>query len=238
VVLLCLLLCGCRSIGKPDNRYDLLEAELRTRDRELQETRAERDQLRLLMTAYERQGQPAPGCPTPTFRPTTGVPTLALQTVTLGQGTGGVDNDGRPGDETLMVVIVPKDDDGTAVKIPGQVMVQAYEVTREGLKSCIGQWNVSPEQLKKTWKSGLISSGYFVPLQWDKLPSTDRVRVVIRYQLLDRKEFEADKDVSVRPLPGGNAGVIPSIPSPNVPEELPFPPGLAEPAAQLRTPKG
>ncbi len=235
MVLLSLLLCGCKNLGKPDNRYDLLEAELRTRERELQETRAERDHLRLLANTYERQG-PTTFPAAPVYRPDSGMPTLPLQTITLGSGTGGVDEDRRPGDESLQVVIVPKDDDGTAVKVPGRATVQAFEVSREGLKICIGQWNVTAEQLKKTWKSGFLSSGYFVPLQWDKLPSTDRVRLVVRFSTLDGREYEADKDVTVRPLPTG--GVMPSIPSPGVPEELPPPPGLPEPAARLRVPRG
>jgi len=230
VVLLSLLFCGCKNLGKPDNRYDLLEAELRTRERELQEARAERDHLRLLTNTYERQ-VPA----VPTFRPDSGVPTLPLREIALGTGSGGVDEDRRPGDEALQVVIVPKDDDGTVIKLPGRATVQAFEVSREGLKTCIGQWNVSPEQMKKTWKSGFLSSGYFIPLQWDKLPTTDRVRLVVRFSSLDGREYEADKDVSVRPLPSN--GLIPVIPPPGVPEELPLPPGAA-PAAALRGPRG
>ena len=44
----CQLAAGCRGLGKPDAQYDLLTAELRTRERELLECRAARDQLRLL----------------------------------------------------------------------------------------------------------------------------------------------------------------------------------------------
>lgn len=228
-----LLLAGCRGLGKPDNKYDLLEAELRTRERELTEARGELNHLRLLNQTYQRQGAPQPGAwADPSFRPGPGgVPTLPLRDVTLGNGTGGVDDDGRPGDESLMVVVVPRDDDGTAVKVPARLTVYAAEISAEGLKTPIGKWEVVPEQLRTTWRQGTFVSGYFVPLQWDRLPHTTRVRVSVRLVTLDGREFEADKDVTVRPMPGAGQGGAP-VPPPDLPE-LPPP----SPAARLKAPK-
>src|SRR5688500_3752260 len=92
-----LVLCGCRGlrgIGKTDDRYELLTAELRTRERELIEARAELEHLRLLTQPYQRQFQHAPAaCPTPAFGATGGVPTLPVREVAVGTGTGGVDED-------------------------------------------------------------------------------------------------------------------------------------------------
>src|SRR5918995_1270196 len=125
---LCLLLTGCRGLGKPDVQYDLLTAELRTRERELLECRAERDHLRLLGQAYQRQLQyqhPAATCP-----PEGGAPSLPLREVSLGQ-------------------------------------------------------------LRRTWRSGLLSSGYFVPLQWERPPTTARMRLVARLTTLDGRDYEA-----------------------------------------------
>jgi hypothetical protein len=199
------------------------------------ECRAERDQLRLLSQAYQRQLQ----CQGPPAGPPDGAaPTLPLREISLGQGTGGVDDDRRPGDESLMVVVVPRDPDGTAVKVPARLTVFAYEVTPEGLKVPIGRWEVSPEQLRRTWRSGLLSSGYFVPLQWDRPPSTGRLRVVARLTTLDGREYEADKDVNVRPLPG--IGPSAPTPPPSVPETPPkveeLPPPTIRPAARLKPP--
>ncbi len=232
---------GCRNLGKPDQRYDGLEAELRTRTHELEQTRLERDQLRGLAETYARQVQPGR---TP-FAGPTGYgyaqhegqhPTLPLRDVTLANGTGGVDDDNLPGDESLMVVVVPKDDDGTAVKLPGKLVVSVAEVNKQGLKTPIGRWEIAPEQLRKTWRSGLLASGYFVPLKWDTAPGTDKLRVSVQFVTLDGKPFEADKDVSVKPLPGvGPHGGPTIIPPPGVPDRPP-PPGAEElppPAARL-----
>lgn len=228
----CQLAAGCRGLGKPDVQYDLLTAELRTRERELLECRAERDHLRLLGQAYQRQLQyqhPAATCP-----PEGGAPSLPIREVSLGTGTGGVDDDQQLGDESLMVVVVPRDADGTAVKVPARVTVLAYEITPEGLKTPLGKWEVSPDQLRRTWRSGLLSSGYFVPLQWERPPTTARMRLVARLTTLDGRDYEADKDVSVRPL----AGIAPTpvTPPPSVPESPPMVEELPPPAAQLKPP--
>ena len=235
---------GCRSarnFGKPDCKYDLLTAELRTRETELLEARAELQQLRALTGTPGRPGSDMPpGCVPggPVFHPTS-LGTHGLKGISLASGTGGVDDDNCPGDEAFMVVVVPRDDDGTAVKAPGVLRVSAYDVTPEGLKHPIGRWEVSPEQMRKAWRSGMLSTGYFVPLQWDQSPATGKVRIVARLSTLDGRDFEADKDVTVRPAnPAHPQGPVigppapatspvpgPKIPPPEVPE-LPPPAGL------------
>lgn len=224
---LCVLaLAGCRGLGKPDARADALEAELRTRERELIETRAERDRLKQLSDLYQRSAPTPPGAWTggPVFHPGTEAPTLPVRQIELGRGTGGVDDDGRPGDESFMAVVIPRDDDGTAVKVPAKLTVLAYEVTTQGIKTPIGKWEVGPDQLRRTWRSGLLSSGYFVPLQWDKAPCTDRVRIAVRFVTLDGQGYETDRDVTVRPLPGTGPTALPTGTTTIPPQGVPLPP--------------
>src|SRR5690242_17127166 len=99
----CLSAVGC----KPNKRYDLIEAELRTRERELNETRAALEQARNLNRAYLQQQQANSGGPaaptTPAYIP--------VKDITLARGTGSVDDDGVPGGDGLMVVVVPRDED-------------------------------------------------------------------------------------------------------------------------------
>jgi hypothetical protein len=237
----CTLLVGCKS----PKRYDLIEAELRTRERELEDTRAQLDQSRNLLRAYEAsQQRGAPGA-----QPGGGV-YLPVKEIAIGRGTGGVDEDGLPGDEGLMVVIVPKDEDGSAVKVPARALVAAWEITPAGLKNPIGSWELSSDRLRRTWKSGLISTGYFVAMPWQTLPSSDRVRVAVRLITTDGRTYEADRDVSVKPpFPprGGSGNVLPypqpatGLPStpvgPGVPT-IPNPPGGRVPLYPERPPPG
>ena len=244
----CVLLAvtpACRLTG-PDRRYDLLEAELRTREREVAELRGEvarQGQLNQLFGQPSAARPDLPPCDPPGVFSSSGrVLTLPLKDVILAAGTGGVDEDNLPGDEYLQVVIAPRDDDGTVVKVPLRGTVRAYEVSTEGLKTPLGQWDVTPDQMRKSWKSGLLSSGYFVPLQWDRPPAADRLRLVARVATADGREFEADKEVRVRPLtpprpapaPGPAWDTLPPPAATGPPP--PLPPGTEElpPPARLR----
>ena len=55
--------------------------------------------------------------------------TYTLKQITLGRGTGGVDEDACPGDEALEVVVEPRDADGHTIKAPGSVHVEALEIS-------------------------------------------------------------------------------------------------------------
>lgn len=235
-----LLLAGC----KPNKRYDLIEAELRTRDRELAETRMALEQTRAINRAYEQaRGPQLPGGPVPA--PSAGPPSgCPVQSISLGRGTGGVDDDNAPGDESLMVVIIPADEDKSAVKVPAAATVAAWQVDPSGIKTPIGTWEIPADRLRPTWRSGLLATGYFVPLPWQTYPITDKVRVAVRLTTTDGRSFEADRDITVRPmLAGGPPAVprqplLPGVAPPGVPGELP--PGTEElpPPAGVPTGRG
>jgi hypothetical protein len=226
-----LFLVGCKS----NNRYDLLEAEIRTRERELADTRAQLDQTRNLLRAYEasqQRGAPAPAG---------GGVFLPVKEIAIGRGTGGVDEDGHPGDEGLLVVIAPKDGDGSAIKVPARALVAAWEITPAGLKNPIGSWNVPADKLRATWKSGLISTGYFVPLPWQTPPSTDRLRIAVRLITTDGRAYEADRDVNVKPPhPFRDSGNVLPYPQPSGPgaPTIPGPPVGRQPLFPEMAPPG
>jgi hypothetical protein len=223
--------CPLSTACKPNKRYDLLEAELRTRERELEATRAALEQAQNLNRAYAQQS-PLAAAPASPHAPAY----LPVKEIALARGTGGVDEDGVPGDEGLMVVVVPKDEDGAAVKVPAQVLIAAWEVTPAGLKNPIGNWSLPAEKVRPTWRSGFISTGYFVAVPWQTYPSQERVRVAVRFTTLDGRAFETDKDISVKLCQTPRVGppVMPGLPVPRLPGQReplfpdPLPPGVEE----------
>jgi hypothetical protein len=125
-----------------------------------------------------------------------------------------LNEDGVPGDEALQVVLEPRDGDDHAIKAPGTLTIQTLEITPEGLKKPLCSWRVPPDALRRTWKSGLWSSGYFVTLPWKVFPGQERVRVVAQFVLPDGRSFEADKDVTIRLVPEAQRKVVsPVFPS-------------------------
>jgi len=227
---LCVLFVSCR----PNKRYDLIEAELRTRERELMETRAALEQAKAMNRVYDQQhavrGAPPGGIAAP----------IPVKDIQLARGTGGMDEDGAPGDEALMVVLVPRDEDGSAVKVPARLTVAAWEVNQQGIKSPIGTWDVPADKLRSLWRSGLISTGYFVALDWQTCPANERVRVAVRMTTTDGRAFEADRDITVRPVVGARPPRVPLVPGrppAGVPGVLP-PDGELPPPAEVVPERG
>jgi hypothetical protein len=146
-----------------------------------------------------------------------------VQELVLGRGTGGYDTDRLPGDDALQVVVEPHDADGHSLKVPGTLHVAALEILPEGLKKPLSTWVVAADQLRRSWRSGLFSTGYYLVLPWPSWPATDKLRVVVQFELADGRLFEADKDITIRlppaayrkppgpgPAPGDDAEPIPA----------------------------
>jgi hypothetical protein len=219
-----LALTGCRS-----PRSDLVEAELRTKDRQLRESQDEllfqRSMNQSLETALRERPcaqPPAPRCHSG-FGP-------SIKDVQLARGTGGIDEDNRPGDEGILVVLVPRDIDTSPVKVAGSLKVAAFEITTEGLKIPLSNWDVSATELRKSWRTGLLSSGYHVSLPFQKFPTNPKVRIIATFLPLEGGIYEAEKDVTVRlstemrPCP--TAEVLPptATPTPGPGGDLTLPP--------------
>jgi hypothetical protein len=258
---------GCRG------RSDLVEAQLRSRERELAELKGELYQLKSATQALERgfveqnlghppppplpppvvgQLMPAPPPPpevhpgAPLATPTGAAPDFLLKDVTVGRPTGGLDEDGKPGDEAVRVTVVPRDVDGHAVKAPGHVQVSLASITPDGLKLPLDAFDVGPTQLRSSWRAALLGSGYQLTFPLKDPPAYDKLRVVVRFTTPGGRTFEAERDVTLRPgtaLPTPMSPVAPPLvapptvvtppaavtPPPAKSEPLPPPKGAAEP---------
>src|SRR5262249_49095927 len=88
---------------------------------------------------------------------------------------------------------------------------------------------------------GLFSTGYRLTLDFDRWPTTDRLRVVAYFRMMNGRVFEAGKDVAIRlppqrlrpPLngtpPSGPPTVLEPPPPPPAPPGPPPPPQPAPP---------
>jgi hypothetical protein len=215
-----LLLAGCR-------HSDLVEAELRTKESELREARTDLLRSESFNEALQRELHAVHSNSAAKITPELGSQIYTLKEIVLGRQTGGYDDDDCPGDEALQVVLEPHDTDGHAIKAPGMLHVEALEITSEGLKMPLSAWDVPPDQLRKTWRNGLLATGYYVVLAWKNWPTNEKVRVIARFTLADGRLFEADKDVTVRLTPAAKRkpATVPSLEAvPAEPETpLPFP---------------
>jgi hypothetical protein len=139
----------------------------------------------------------------PNSPPPEGLTAAMVRSLALGRQTSGIDDDNIPGDEALQVVLEPRDGDNHTVKVAGTANIQAMEITTEGLKRPISAWHIDPDTLRKSWRTGLLSTGYYLVLPWQACPTSTKVRVVAQFVTQDNRVFEADKDVIVRLIPLG-----------------------------------
>src|SRR5438445_8195620 len=189
--LLLTILTGCLSLAAPGcRRADLVEAELRTRERELRETRSDLDRSELYNQALQsemgdlrKSGAGHSNCSNSLspLTPERASQIYTLKEIVLGRLTGGYDEDKIPGDEALQVVLEPRDPDGQAIKAPGHLRVTALQISPEGLKTPLSTWEIPPQELRRTWRNGFLSTGYYVVLPWQNWPTTPRVRVIAQF---------------------------------------------------------
>jgi hypothetical protein len=218
-----LLACGCRS------RSDLVEAELRTKESHLREAREELQREQAYNCALQRELVTLRDNPLAKISPEEASQTYTLKSISLGRQTGGVNEDNLPGDEAIQVAVEPRDGDGHSVKAPGTLIVAALEVTPEGLKRPLCSWQIPPAALRKTWKSGLFSTGYVVILPWKAYPTQEKMRVVAQFVLADGRSFEADKDVTIKLIPPADRKPLPM--------DMPTAPDGAFPEIELPAPR-
>jgi hypothetical protein len=199
--------------------HDLLEAELRSREEDLRTARSELEQAVAENTALRTQLSHFGPHASAKVSPEQSVP---VKQIVLGRQTGGYDEDKDPGDEALQVVVEPRDGDGHVVKVPGSLHLAVLQITPEGLKKPLSSWDFSAEQLRSTWRSGLLSTGYHVVVPWKTWPSSDKLRIVAQFALSDGHLFEADRDVTVRlPRPARQKPLPETRPEPVPGPELP-----------------
>jgi hypothetical protein len=202
---------GCRS------NFDPVEYELRAREIQARELRDALDGCRAHNQALEIELRALRGdaCAFgPGVAPALVPPVYPIRALTLGRQTGGHPSDHGLGDDALVVLAEPRDAEGHAVKVPGSaLLVQAIEITPEGLKRPLSSWEVPPAELRNTWRSGLLSCGYNLVLPWKLWPTAEKVRVVAQLRLPDGRVYEADKDVTVRPIPHPPPAPLPAPPS-------------------------
>ncbi len=210
---------GCRSC-------DRVESALRTRENEVRELREELERSELYNQALQQELRVMRGetCAQPGEQPCVGYPVRSL---TLGRQTGGRDADCGEGDSALQVVMEPRDPEGQPIKAPGTALIQVLEITSEGLKRPLSAWEISADQMRQSWRSGLLTTGYVLTLRWKIHPATDKLRVVAQLRLTDGRVFEADKDITIRLPAGAKRSAAPPMPPADpvpVPDKTPLPP--------------
>lgn len=223
-----LLLVGCSSLTKQRHEQEAIEAELRQQERHIIELKAELDRKQGLLHAQDMELERLQlSHITGKQQGESQMPASAIQEISLGRLTGGYRiNIKQPFDDALLVNMTPKDVDGHAVKLPGSMRIEVFEVSPQGLKAPLCYWEMSHRELRRVWEQPLVgTASYRLVLPWKMLPSTEKIKIIVRFTTLDGKMFEAEKLAELRlpavlPRPGNPVGIQQPAPAETTPEKL------------------
>ena len=86
-----------------------------------------------------------------------------LKSVKIGRFTNFYDEDKTPGatgKKNLVVYVEPIDETGDVIKASGAIDVQLWDLNKKENEARLAQWRVEPNEIKKLWLDGMLSSSY------------------------------------------------------------------------------
>ena len=191
----CLLVApsGCYSLTAKREQQDIVEADLRSQERHIQELKAEVERrdgtIHGMDLELERMQQTAAG------KKLTGDAAMpgVVKEIVLGSLTGGYRaNPKSIYDDALQFLVSPRDADGHAIKVPGSLHIELFEVLPSGMKTPLSAWDISQRELRRSWDQPLFGGpAYRILIPFKALPANEKMRVVIRFTTLDGKPYEA-----------------------------------------------
>jgi hypothetical protein len=99
--------------------------------------------------------------------------------------SGGYDEDGKPGDDGVVVYIRPIDSDGDAIKAAGSISVELFDLANPDGEHMVGQMALSLEQARKVWYGRLWTQHYTVKCPWLNARPPEHSEVTIRVTFTD-----------------------------------------------------
>ncbi len=113
--------------------------------------------------------------------------------------TGGMDRDGRPGDEGVMVAVEPRDAAGHLVNGPGKVSVVVLDPSLEGEAGRVARWDFQPDEVPSHFQMTPLGRGLQFELPWPSEPPKNRdLQLFVRFTTLDGKKLTVDAPLRIR----------------------------------------
>ncbi len=125
---------------------------------------------------------------------------IVVSDIVLGKFTGGVNTDGKAGDDGVKVYVRPVDSDGSALKAAGELTVELFDLSLPKPDRRIGRWQFDPATLRKEWSSSFIGAFYSLTLPWrGSVPANAHLTLRVQFtDLLTGRGFVKQTDFDVK----------------------------------------
>jgi len=193
--------CGAAPLSHDERVDALLKENRRVEDLLI----ASDEKVAALQAAGAKPEAPAPKVEDP-FR------AVAVQ---FGKGTDVLGLGGKVADERLKVVVEPLDAEGDTVKRAGALELDVFESGAGGAK-LYALWKLTPEELAKTWLSGLGTYAYVMKFPWPggKPPQGDKLVLKMKFTPLEGSALVSETTLALdRPAGPAAAGTPPAKPA-------------------------
>lgn len=116
--------------------------------------------------------------------------------------TGGVNLDGRPGDDGLAILLETLNDQGEFVPQVGKVSVVLLDPALEGADARVARWDFNEDQVRASQSVLAQQRGIALTMPWPTAPpQNSTLRLFVRLETADGQRLQADQELSVS-LPG------------------------------------
>lgn len=109
--------------------------------------------------------------------------------------TGGLDTDGRKGDEGVMVVVEPRDAEGHLVSGSGTLSLMVLD---PATSEPVARWDFTSEETARAWRKSLLGKGLHFELPWpNDPPEVGELTVYVRLVTPDGRKLLASTDIEI-----------------------------------------
>jgi hypothetical protein len=113
--------------------------------------------------------------------------------------TGGLNADGKPGDEILSVAIDQRDASDAEVLAPGDVAIVVIDPAIPGKAARIARWDIEAEKLSQYVRRDGDGGALRFELPWPKPPQHDDLQLYVRFTTYDGRRLQANVPIEVQP---------------------------------------
>lgn len=183
----CLLaaVTGCQS-GNPAKEVETLRLEKKELQTQIEQSKSETEQLKNQVQVLSKL--PADVRLEDLYN---------LQKIKITRYTNLYDKDKDGKKEKLIVYIQPIDEQNDIVKASGTVDVELWNLNKEDGEAKLGQWHVTPDQLKDLWCATLITINYRLPFDTGDEITGEEKSLVVKVTFTDYPSGKVFKEQKV-----------------------------------------
>ncbi len=126
-------------------------------------------------------------------------PDVKIDRILLDEGlSGGLNLDGKPGDELLSVAIEQRDAKDSQIIAPGDVSIVVVDPSVEGRAAKIARWDFDADEVAKHVRRNRQGAALQFELPWPKQPEHSDLRLFVRFTTYDGRKLEANLPIEVQ----------------------------------------